>query len=202
MIALSAFLHPTAEIAPDASIGERTRIWREVQIREGASIGDDCILGKGVYIDARVRVGSRVKIHNYASVFEGVTLEDGVFIGPHVCFTNDRFPRAITGKGELKGAEEWTITPTRVCYGASLGAGAVICCGVTIGPFALVGAGAVVTRAVPAHTLVLGNPARPRGYVCSCARPLKSTHEAGSRLFGICAQCGPVELQCLPVDRP
>ena len=153
----SISIHPTAEISDEATIGERTRIWRQVQVREGASIGEDCILGKGVYIDARVKIGSRVKIQNHVSVFEGVTLEDGVFVGPHVCFTNDLFPRAITREGALKSADDWTITPTLVKYGASLGAAAVIRCGVTIGEFALVGAGAVVTHDVPPHTLVLGN---------------------------------------------
>lgn len=194
MIDEEVFIHPAAEVSPDALVGAGTRIWGQAQVREGALIGRHCNIGKGVYIDAHVRIGSNVKLQNYASVFDGVTLEDGVFVGPHVCFTNDLFPRAITRDGALKSAADWTITPTLVKYGASLGAGAVIRCGVTIGAFALVGAGSVVTRDVPAHALVLGNPARPRGFVCYCARPLSEVREEADRLLGICAQCGHVEI--------
>ncbi len=159
------YVHPMAEVSPDAHVGSGTRIWRQVQVREHAQIGESCNIGKGVYIDVHVRIGSNVKIQNHVSVFEGVTLEDGVFVGPHVCFTNDLLPRAITPDGELKSADDWEITPTLVKYGASIGAGSVIICGITIGEFALIGAGSVVTRDVPAHALVLGNPARLRGYV-------------------------------------
>lgn len=194
MIASSAYIHPTAEVSPEASIGGHTRIWRAVQVREGAVIGENCTLSKGVYIDAHVKIGSNVKIQNHVSVFEGVTLEDGVFVGPHVCFTNDLFPRAITRDGKLKGPADWTVTPTLVKYGASLGAGSIIRCGVTIGSFALIAAGAVVTHDVPPHALVLGNPARQRGYVCYCARPLTAVREEPGRLLGICPECGSIEI--------
>lgn len=193
----SVYIHPTAEVSPNASIGSYTCVWRQVQIREGAIIGENCTLSKGVYIDARVKVGSQVKIQNHVSVFEGVTLEDGVFVGPHVCFTNDLFPRAITRVGVLKSALDWTITPTLVKYGASLGAAAVIRCGVTIGEFALVGAGAVVTHDVPPHALVLGNPARQHGSVCYCARPLHEVREQAGSLTGLCSTCGPLEISFL-----
>ncbi len=188
------YIHPTAEVSPEASVGVGTRIWRQAHVREHAVIGEHCNLGKGVYIDAHVRIGSKVKIQNHTSVFEGVTLEDGVFVGPHVCFTNDLFPRAITPDGTFKSADDWTITPTLVQYGASIGGGAVIRCGVTIGTFALVGAGAVVTRDVPPHALVLGNPARQRGFVCYCARPLAEARQEAGRLIGLCAECGQVEI--------
>ncbi|SRR5258707_9785154 len=195
MIDYDVFIDPTAWVSEEASVGQGTRIWQQVQVREHAVIGEQCVLGKGVYIDAQVHIGSRVKIQNYASVFEGVTLEDGVFVGPHVCFTNDLFPRAIALDGRLKSAEDWTITPTLVKYGASLGAGAVIRCGITIGEFALVGAGAVVTRDVPAHALVLGNPAHQRGYVCRCARPLSNVRVEPGLCVGICPVCGRVEVK-------
>lgn len=165
-------IHPTADVSPDAIIGEGTQIWHHVQVREGAHIGERCILGKGVYVDHHVYIGNRVKIQNYSSIYYGVTIEDGVFIGPHVVFTNDRYPRAITPEGALKGADDWVVTPTLVKEGASIGAGAVILPGVTIGRFAMVGAGAVVTRDVLDHAIVLGNPARQWDFACICGRPL------------------------------
>ncbi len=184
-----AFIHPRAEVSPEAQVGDGTRIWRDVQVRELARIGENCNIGKGVYIDTGVQIGSRVKIQNHSSIFEGVAIEDGVFIGPHVCFTNDLYPRAITLSGELKSADDWHITPTHVHYGASIGAGSVIVCGITIGEFALIGAGSVVSKNVPAYTLVLGNPARPHGYVCRCARRLTDVQEIDGELIGLCVSC-------------
>ncbi len=185
----SFYIHPSAEVEPGAQIGEGTRIWRQVHVRAQAQIGDMCNIGKGVYIESHVRIGSRVKIQNNVSVFEGVTIEDGVFVGPHVCFTNDMFPRAITPDGKLKSADDWEVTPTLVRYGASIGAGAVIVCGVTIGMFALIGAGSVVTKDVPAHALVFGNPARMYGYVCRCARRFSRVEQQDGKLVGWCEFC-------------
>jgi UDP-2-acetamido-3-amino-2,3-dideoxy-glucuronate N-acetyltransferase len=170
-------IHPTADVSPQAQIGEGTRVWHDVQIRERAKIGRNCILGKNVYIDFEVSIGDHVKIQNNSSVYHGVTIEDGVFIGPHVCLTNDKFPRAITPTGTLKGGEDWEVGRILVKYGASLGAGAVIVTGVVIGRFALVGAGAVVTKDVPNHGLVVGNPAVLVGYVCKCGRRLEPLEE-------------------------
>ena len=186
----SFYIHPTAEVSPDARVGAGTRIWRHAHIREHAHIGETCNIGKGVYIDVHVHIGSHVKIQNNSSIFEGVTLEDGVFVGPHVCFTNDLAPRAITPTGKLKSADDWEITPTLVKYGASIGAGAVIVCGITIGEFALVGAGSVVTRDVAPHTLVFGNPARQQGYVCRCARRLTNIRQSEDSIAGWCESCG------------
>ena len=165
-------IHPTAEVSPEASIGPGTRIWHEAQVREGARIGADCIVGKGAYIDFDVRVGDRVKIQNRASIYHGTTIEDGVFVGPHVVFTNDLRPRAINPDGSAKSDDDWEVGPIVVRYGASVGAAAVVLPGVEIGRFALVGAGAVVTRPVAGHAIVVGNPARPVGYACACGEKL------------------------------
>ena len=159
------YVHPSATIEDDVIIGEDTSIWHLVHVRSGACIGSECVIGRGVFIDAGVEIGSRVKIQNYVSVYHGVTIEDGVFVGPHVVFTNDKLPRAITPDGQLKDLTDWTVTPTRVGYGAAIGANAVLICGITIGKWAMIGSGAVVTRDVPDYGLVVGNPARLIGYV-------------------------------------
>ena len=187
------YTHPTATVSPDAHIGAGTRIWGQVHVREHAQIGETCNIGKGVYIDRYVQIGSNVKIQNHASLFEGLTLEDGVFVGPHVCFTNDLLPRAITPDGTLKSTDDWVITPTLIKYGASIGAGSIIVCGITIGEFALIGAGSVVTHDIPPHTLVFGNPARQHGYVCRCARRIADVFEQNGLLIGRCEKCGKIE---------
>jgi UDP-2-acetamido-3-amino-2,3-dideoxy-glucuronate N-acetyltransferase len=171
-------VHPTAEVSPLARIGEGTRIWHQAQVREGAVIGQNCVVGKGVYIDFDVAVGSNVKIQNGALLYHGLTIEDGVFIGPQVCLTNDVYPRAITPEGDLKSADDWTVGTTVIRYGASIGAGAVILPGLTIGRFALVAAGAVVTCSVPDHGLVMGVPARVVGYACRCGQRMRPEADA------------------------
>jgi acetyltransferase-like isoleucine patch superfamily enzyme len=167
---MATFIHPSADIDSSAVIGEDTKVWHLVQIRNGARIGRQCILGRGVYIDANVVLGDCVKVQNYVSIFDGVAIENGVFVGPHVVFTNDKMPRAVNPDGSLKGATDWTMSTTRIREGASLGANSTIVCGVTIGRWAMVGAGAVVTRDVPDFGLVVGNPARLIGYVCKCGQ--------------------------------
>jgi acetyltransferase-like isoleucine patch superfamily enzyme len=170
-------IHPTAEVSPKAQIGAGTRIWHWVQIREGAVIGENCIIGKDVYIDFDVKVGSNVKIQNGSYLYHGLTVEDGVFIGPRAVFTNDVYPRSITPDGKLKGNDDWEVGPILIKYGASIGTGAIIIPNVTVGRFALVAAGAVVTRSVPDHGLVVGVPARLVGYVCKCGRKMISQGE-------------------------
>lgn len=182
-------IHPTADVSPQAHIGDGTRIWHHVQVREDARIGENCILSKGVYIDAGVQIGNNVKIQNYVSVYHGVSVEDGVFIGPHVCFTNDLLPRAINPDGILKSSADWQLSPTLVRCGASIGANATIRCGVVIGKWALVGAGSVVTRDVPDYGLVWGNPARLYGFVCPCGGRLISNAQNADPVQATCARC-------------
>jgi acetyltransferase-like isoleucine patch superfamily enzyme len=171
-------VHPTADVSPEARIGPGTRIWHEAQVREGAVIGAECSLGKGVYVDRDVVVGDRVKIQNRASLYRGLTVEDGVYIGPHVSFANDKYPRAVNSDGSLKSDDDWQLLPTLVREGASIGAGAVVLPGVTIGRWAMVAAGAVVTRDVADHGLVAGCPAAFAGYACHCGRPLQRQGDA------------------------
>jgi acetyltransferase-like isoleucine patch superfamily enzyme len=171
------YIHPTADVSPHASIGAGTRIWHQAQVRERASLGADCIVGKGAYIDFDVMIGSNVKIQNSVFVYHGVTIEDGVFLGPGVILTNDKLPRAINPDGTLKSDADWEVSPTFIKRGAAIGAGSIVLPGVVVGQFALVGAGAVVTHDVPDHGLVYGNPAHLHGYVCRCGRRLTSTKE-------------------------
>jgi UDP-2-acetamido-3-amino-2,3-dideoxy-glucuronate N-acetyltransferase len=166
-------IHPAAEVSDEATVGDRTRVWAGAQVRERARIGADCTLAKGVYVDSEVTVGDRCKLENYACVFHPAVLEDGVFIGPGVLVTNDRLPRAVKPDGTPKGDDDWQALPVRVCEGAAIGAGTVVLPGVTIGRWALVGAGSVVTADVPDHALVVGNPARLVGWVCACGARLK-----------------------------
>lgn len=169
---MATYIHPTADVAADAQIGEDTKVWHLVQIRPGVKIGSECILGRGVYVDAHAEIGNRVKIQNYVSVYEGVIIEDGVFVGPNAVFTNDKIPRAVNPDGSLKSPTDWKISYTRVGAGAALGANCTIVCGVTIGKWAMVGAGSVVTKDVPDYALVVGNPAHVIGYVCKCGERL------------------------------
>ena len=175
----SVHIHPTAEVSPLATIGEGTKIWHQAQVRERARIGRSCVIGKGAYIDFDVVIGDQVKIQNGAFIYHGATIEDGVFVGPHACLTNDKLPRAITPDGELKRDADWEVGKILVQYGASIGAGAIILPGVTVGRFAMVGSGAVVTRDVAAHALVVGNPARQVGFVCACGQRLESVSRHG-----------------------
>jgi UDP-2-acetamido-3-amino-2,3-dideoxy-glucuronate N-acetyltransferase len=148
-------------IAPDVQLGADVVIHHPEQVNlYGCTVGDGCKIASFVEIQRGVSLGRNVKVEAFAFIPSGVTIDDGAFVGPHVCFTNDRYPRATGDEGELLGAEQWEVVPTLVRRGASIGANATIVCGVTIGEGALVGAGSVVTRDVPAHTLVAGNPAR------------------------------------------
>ncbi len=153
---MSIFIHNTAHVDSTSSIGENTKVWINVQIREEVVIGSNCILSKDVYVDRGVKIGNNCKIQNSVSVYHGVTIEDDVFVGPNVTFTNDRVPRAFG---------EWKVTPTLIKKGSSLGANSTIVCGIIIGEFALIAAGSVVTKDVEPYSMVMGNPAKHVYYV-------------------------------------
>lgn len=173
-------VHESAIVERGATIGSGTSVWHHAHVRAGATIGEGCTLGKNVFIDAGVEIGDRVKIQNNVSVYRGVTLEDEVFVGPSAVFTNDRFPRAVSS--------DWEVVPTLVCRGASIGANATLVCGITVGPWGTVAAGAVVTRDVASHEVVAGNPARRLGWVCRCGRLLART--SGGLEPQACGHCG------------
>ncbi len=157
-------VHETAIVEGGAQVGDGSSVWHHAHVRASAVVGRGCVLGKNVYVDAGVLVGDRCKLQNNVSVFSGVTIADDVFVGPSATFTNDLVPRAFN--------HDWVVTPTSVQSGASVGANATIVCGVTLGAYSMVAAGAVVTRDVDSHQLVAGNPARHLGWVCTCGAVL------------------------------
>ncbi len=169
------FVHPTTVLEGDVSIGPGTTIWLFCHVLKGACIGEDCNIGQNVVIDPGVVIGNRCKLQNNVSVYKGVTLEDGVFCGPSMVFTNVYNPRA-----EIRKIDE--ALPTRVKRGATIGANATIVCGNVIGAYAFIGAGAVVIMDVPDYALMVGNPARQIGWMCQCGEKL----EQGL----VCRTCG------------
>lgn len=185
----NVFIHPLAEVEANVQIGAGTRIWSHAQVRTGAQIGEECNIAKGVYIDFDVVIGSRVKIQFNTVIGHGAAIEEGVMIGPCVSLCNDMFPRAITRDGRLQGNDDWEAGHILVRYGASIGAGVMVVPNVTIGSFAMIGAGSVVTHSVPDFALVYGNPAKMRGYVCRCGRPLTDIQQTSSSIVGRCAHC-------------
>ena len=176
-------VHPSAEVSDKARIGEGTAIWNQAQVREDATIGTGCNIGKNVYIDFGVKIGDKVKIQNNACVYHGVEIENEVFIGPGVSFTNDLYPRASLW-------DTSRVQKTKVMLGASIGANSTIVCGDRIiGRYAMVGAGSVVTKNVPDYGLVVGNPARLIGFVCTCGFKLDFKEKSKEDVIMHCSKC-------------
>lgn len=187
-------VHPTAIIEPAVTIGRGTSVWDSVHIRHSTHIGEDCIIGEKTYVAYGVVIGDRVKINAFVYICTGVTIERGVMIAAGTVFTNDRFPRATTPdlRRLLPSEPDEHTLPTLVREGATIGAQCTIGCGLTIGRFAMVGMGSVVTHDVPDFILVAGNPARAVGYVCACGLPLvPGVHGLidGPAQF-VCGRCG------------
>jgi UDP-2-acetamido-3-amino-2,3-dideoxy-glucuronate N-acetyltransferase len=164
---------PSADVAEGAEIGDGSQIWHLAQVREDVRLGEGCVVGRGAYIGTGVQAGRNCKIQNYALVYEPAVLGDGVFIGPGVVLTNDTYPRAVNPDGSLKSAADWHPVGVTIGDGASVGARAVCVAPVTIGSWATVAAGAVVTRDVPSHAIVAGVPARRVGWVGHAGHPLQ-----------------------------
>lgn len=169
----------TADVDPRALVLPGTTIWHLAQVREDATIGRDCIISRGAYVGPGARLGDRVKLQNYALVYEPAVLGDGVFVGPAAVLTNDEYPRAVTPEQRLKRGEDWTAVGVSVGEGASIGARAVCVAPVRVGRWAMVAAGAVVTRDVPDFALVVGVPARRVGWVGRAGVPLVADSDGG-----------------------
>jgi len=159
------FKHPKALVGSKAKIGEKTRVWAFTNIQNGAVIGKNCNICDGCYIEKGVVLGNHVTIKNNIAVFDGVIMEDDVFCGTNTAFINDRHPRSHR-------KDKWVIEKTLIKKGATLGSNVTVLCGITVGEYAFVGAGAVVTKDVPAYALVMGNPAQMKGYACRCGKKL------------------------------
>jgi len=199
------FIHPTAVVEDKVDIGSGTKIWHFAQLRSGAKLGKNCIISNSVFIDTDTVIGDNVKIQNHAIIYHQAIVGNGVFIGPNVCFTNDKVPRAINPDGSLKKATDWEISTLKIGDGAAIGGQAVIIPGITIGQWAMVGSGSVVTHDVPDYALVYGNPARLHGFVCRCGKKLQNIIQKNAKNIKFKCPCGeeveiPIKIYRLKVD--
>lgn len=158
-------IHETAIVSANAEIGENTRIWQFCNIMEATKIGKNCNIGQGCFIESGVVLGNNVTVKNNVALYQGVTCEDDVFLGPNCVFTNVRFPRSFVSRKDC-------FEPTKICKGATIGANVTVVCGNTVGAYAMIGAGSVITKDVEEHALMIGNPAKLIGYVCECGEKL------------------------------
>ena len=175
-------IHESAYVEEGAEIGEGTKIWHFVHVRKGAKIGKNCNIGKDVYIDTNVEIGDNCKIQNFATLYQGLKVGNDVFIGPHVCFTNDIYPRAAIWN-------EDRLEKTIVGDGASIGANSTIIAGVNIGKYAMIGAGSVITKNIPDYALVFGNPGRLKGFVCTCSSKMTKKSIKNKIVILFCPKC-------------
>jgi UDP-2-acetamido-3-amino-2,3-dideoxy-glucuronate N-acetyltransferase len=173
-------VQPTAQVAESATIGEGTSVWELAQISENARLGSGCVVGRGAYVGSGVVLGNNVNLQNYALVYEPAELADGVFIGPAAVLTNDEYPRSVDPEGNLKRGDDWEAVGVKIGEGASIGARAVCVAPVRIGRWAMVAAGAVVTRDVPDFALMVGIPARQVGWVGRAGRRLEEADGEGT----------------------
>jgi UDP-2-acetamido-3-amino-2,3-dideoxy-glucuronate N-acetyltransferase len=176
---------PSADVSDRAVLGAGTKIWHLAQVREDATLGENCIVGRGAYVGTGVHIGDNTKIQNYALVYEPAKLGNGVFIGPAVVLTNDTYPSSVSPDGSLKSAHDWTPVGVTIEDGASIGARAVCVAPVTIGRWATIAAGAVVTKDVPAFALMAGVPAKRLGWVGKAGFPLREAEG-----FWVCPETG------------
>ena len=177
------FIHAQADVDQGAVIGSGSKIWELARVRSGVKIGPKTIIGRSAYIDADVQIGANCKVQNNALIYSPAVIADGVFIGPGAILTNDLNPRAINETGTLKSAADWKVQRVEILFGASIGAGAICVAPVTIGSWAMVGAGAVVIKDVPDFALVVGNPAKQIGWVGKAGSKLDKSKDQENKFI-------------------
>ena len=175
---VDVFIHPTVELEAGCKFGQKVRVWQYCHLREGVELGDEVSLGRSVFVDKGVKIGTGTRVQNGVSVYAGVHLADWCFVGPHVVFTNDLRPRS--------GVKTWEITETRIHTGAAIGAGSVIRCGIEIGAFAMIGAGAIVTKSVPPFHISVGFPSTNQQMICACGETVLPVHTLKTELIRDC----------------
>lgn len=183
------FIHPTAIVEDEVKIGKGTKVWHFAQVRKGTVLGENCVIGNSVFVDMESQIGNNVKIQNHAIIYHQAIISDGVFIGPNVCFTNDKRPRAINSDETFKSADDWEVSTIKIGKGSAIGGHTTITPGVTVGNWAMAGSGSVITKDVPDHALVFGNPAKIHGFVCKCGKKLEKILEKNTQIVKYACGC-------------